>query len=212
MINLINLSADSTINVEFFINKWILLGLATLIIIYILNNIKYNFKSKRKYFEIEGAEIGSRESKIKIKPNYEDAQIAYKLWAELSTRKIGLPIDFENDVIDEIYNSWYEFFKITRELVKNIPVNKIRKNESTQKLVYIAIDVLNVGIRPHLTLWQARFRKWYHAELLKEENCSLSPQEIQKRFPDFERLVADMKSVNQKLIKYRDVLEDLALE
>ncbi len=212
MTNFLNITADSTVNVEIFINKWLLLALLILLAIFLLWNMNILTFSTRKFYEIEGAEIGSRETKIKIKPNYEDAQIAYKLWAELSTRKIGLPIDFENDVIEEIYSSWYEFFKITRELIKNIPVNKIRKNESTQKLVYIAIDVLNEGIRPHLTLWQARFRRWYQLELSKSENSGLTPQELQKKFPQYDKLIADMNKVNKKLIKYREVLHNLAFE
>lgn len=70
--------------------------------------------------------------KVKIAPNYQDMQIAYKLWIELSTRKIGLKIDLNNDVIIEIYNSWFEFFKITRELIKEIPISKIQNNDNTK--------------------------------------------------------------------------------
>ena len=54
-----------------------------------------------------------------------DQEIAYKIWVELSTRKIGIPFEKEYDIIIEIYDSWYEFFKITRDLLKEIPVNKI---------------------------------------------------------------------------------------
>ena len=131
------------------------------------------FKSifkKFKTYEIDEAEIGIGGEKVKIKPNYQDMQIAYRLWVELSTRKIGLAIDLDNDVVNEIYDSWYEFFKLTRELIKEIPVSKIRKDESTKELVRIAIEVLNEGIRPHLTKWQARFRKWYKIEIQREEN------------------------------------------
>jgi len=110
-----------------------------------------SFWRKVKAYEIDEAVIGIGDQKVKIKPNYQDMQIAYKLWVELSTRKIGLEIDLENDVIKEIYKSWYEFFKLTRELIKEIPVSKIRKDESTKELVRIAIEVLNEGLRPHLT-------------------------------------------------------------
>ncbi len=88
-----------------------------------------------------------------------------------------MKIDLDNDVIDEIYDSWYEFFGLTRELIKSIPVSRVRKDESTKELVSIAIEVLNKGIRTHLTKWQARFRKWYKMEIEKEENKKLSCQE-----------------------------------
>jgi hypothetical protein len=110
--------------------------------------------------EINEASLGIGSNKITIKPNQEDMQIAYKLWVEVSTRKIGLEIDLEHDVIKEIYDSWHEFFNITRELTKSIPISKIRKNVSTRQLVYVSIDLLNNGIRPHLTKWQARFRSF----------------------------------------------------
>jgi hypothetical protein len=170
-----------------------------------------SFWRKVKAYEIDEAVIGIGDQKVKIKPNYQDMQIAYKLWVELSTRKIGLEIDLENDVIKEIYNSWYEFFKLTRELIKDIPVSKIRKDESTKELVRIAIEVLNEGLRPHLTKWQARFRKWYNTEIEREENKNLSPQEIQKKYPEYENLTKEMIEVNHKLIEYRKILRQLAI-
>jgi hypothetical protein len=172
------------------------------------------FKSFRrgvKTYEIDEAEIGIGNQKVKIKPNYQDMQIAYKLWVEISTRKIGLKIDLDNDIITEIYNSWYEFFKLTRELIKDIPVSKIRKDESTKELVRIAIEVLNEGMRPHLTKWQARYRKWYNEEIEKNENNSLSPQEIQKKYPEYENLIKEMIEINQKLIEYRNKLRQIAI-
>lgn len=68
-------------------------------------------------WEIDEAEIGIGSGKLKLKPNNIDRQIAYSIWVELSTRKIGLQIDPEDDVIAEIYDSWYAFFSVTRELI-----------------------------------------------------------------------------------------------
>lgn len=170
-----------------------------------------SFRRKIKTYEIDEAEIGIGNQKVKIKPNYQDMQIAYKLWVELSTRKLGLEIDLDNDVIKEIYDSWYEFFKLTRELIKNIPVSKIRKDESTKELIRIAIEVLNEGLRPHLTKWQAKFRKWYNTEIEGAENRDLSPQEVQKKYADYEKLVKEIIDVNHKLIEYRKILRELAI-
>jgi len=170
-----------------------------------------NLKRVSKTYEIAEADIGIGNQRIKIKPNYQDMQIAYKLWVELSTRKIGLKIDFDNDVIYEIYNSWYEFFGITRDLIKDIPISKIRKDESTKNIVRIAIEVLNEGIRPHLTKWQAKYRKWFELVVKKEDNNKLSPQDIQKNYPKYKELTKEMGEVNQKLIKYREILSKLAM-
>ena len=161
-------------------------------------------------FEIDEAEIGIGSHKMKIRPNYDDVQIAYKIWVELSTRKIGVLIDFNSDVIEEIYNSWYEFFKLTRELIKDIPVRKIRNYESTKQLVNLAIEVLNLGIRPHLTSWQAKFRKWYKIQSEDHDNQNLSPQDLQKRFPEYDKLAEDLQKVNQMLIRYKDYMRKIA--
>lgn len=208
--DLIRIFFDSNWDIQASLNKWVIVAVV-LCSLLLLVYMRYSKRIFWKSFEIDEAEIGIGNQKIKIKPNYEDIQIAYKLWVELSTRKIGLPIDFDNDVIVEVYDSWYEFFKLTRELIKDIPASKLRKNKSTRRLVRTAIDVLNEGLRPHLTLWQARFRRWYQAELQKHENKESSPQDLQRLYPNYDQLTANMKDINEKLIKYRETLRLIAM-
>src|SRR5207253_9652014 len=104
------------------------------------------------------------------------------------------------------------FFKVTRELIKAIPANKIRSSESTKRLVNVAVAVLNDALRPHLTTWQGRYRRWYEREQAKEGFIDMEPQELQKRFPRYEELSQDLLKVNARLIKYREVLHAIALE
>ena len=167
-----------------------------------------------KNFEIDQADFGIGDQKFTFKPNLTDKQVAYAIWVELSTRKIGLPIDFDDDVIAEIYDSWHGFFTVTRDLVKGIPAQKFRR-DSTQKIIGLSIEVLNEGLRPHLTKWQARFRHWYERELRRYDDGSmeevLDPQGIQERFPKFAELKADMDRVNKSLMKYRQQMRNLVL-
>src|SRR5205823_5879710 len=95
--------------------------------------------------------------KVKIKPNHETVQIAHRAWVELATRKAGLPFEPEDDVIVEIYNSWYQLFGEMRSLAKQVPAYKIRSDESTREAINLIVSALNRGLRPHLTRWQARF-------------------------------------------------------
>ena len=166
-------------------------------------------------FELDQAEIGFGDSKISFRPNMADRQVAYAIWVELSTRKIGLEIDLEDDVVAEIYDSWYNFFAVTRELVKGIPVSKIRR-DSTQAIIELSIKVLNEGLRPHLTRWQARYRQWYEYQLRRQESLAsekvLDPQEIQKNFPQYQELSTDLLRVNQALIRYREKMRELVLK
>lgn len=163
-------------------------------------------------FEIDEAELGFGDQKFKLKPNYTDRQVAYAIWVELSTRKIGLEIDFENDVIAEIYDSWYNYFSVTRELIKGISVSQVQ-NTSTRAIINLSVDVLNKGLRPHLTRWQARFRRWYERELSRYERSpddnAIDLQEIQKSFPEYEALKTDMERVNKQLIAYRQKMHML---
>ena len=168
-----------------------------------------------KYFEIDQAEIGIGKSKFSFRPNLTDRQVAYAIWVELSTRKIGLPIDLKHDVITEVYDSWYNFFSVTRNLIKSVPVAQI-KRKGTQAIIRLSIEVLNEGLRPHLTEWQARFRAWYERELKRYEEAKgkevLDPQQIQEQFPKFDELQIDLQRVNKALIRYRAKMRELVMK
>jgi len=163
-------------------------------------------KHKLVDWELDGAEMGLGDHKLSFKPNNTDRQIAYSIWVELSTRKIGLPIDAEDDVISEVYDSWYAFFSVTREMIKDIPVSKVR-GKSTSQIIDLSVEVLNEGLRPHLTKWQARFRHWYERQM--DNKSDASPQEVQKDFPAYDELVADLLEVNKRLMIYRLKMNEL---
>ena len=195
-------------------SAWLLAGAAILAVLIVLWNWwfgGFTFKT----FEIDQAEIGVGNSKFRFKPNLTDRQVAYAIWVELSTRKIGLPIDFDHDVIVEVYDSWFSFFSVTRDLLKGVPENQV-KRDGTQAIIKLSIEVLNEGLRPHLTHWQARFRRWYERELAKhdesEDGIVLDPQEIQVKFPRYGELKADMIRVNESLIRYRRKMYELVLK
>ncbi|EJL6684026.1 hypothetical protein V9J80_003579 [Vibrio cholerae] len=197
---LLNFTIDDDFNINFSLDgDWVI---CALIIVILFIVYKVFISEKFNSFEIDEAEIGVGDQKLKLRPNIIDMQIAYKVWVELSTRKIGLPIDNENDVIIEVYNSWYSFFSVARELIKDVPVSKFRRKD-TEKIINLSIEVLNNGVRPHLTKWQAKYRRWYDKVSVLPENDSKTPQEIQKDYPYYDELISDLMRVNQNLIKYR---------
>jgi hypothetical protein len=200
--NLIELTLDDSLNFEFRADCLVVGGLGVLITAILLSRLFGVPRRFWKTFEINEAEFGIGDQKIKVSPNVTDQQIVYKIWVELSTRKIGIPIDTANDVISEIYDSWFNFFSVTRELIKDVPVQKFRRKD-TEQIVLLSIEVLNQGIHPHLTQWQARFRRWYENQLILDVNTDVHPQDIQKKFPQFAELERDLLDVNQRLINYR---------
>lgn len=146
--------------------------------------------------------------KVRIRPSHEDVRIAHMAWVELVTRKAGLPFDEEHDVIAEIYDSWYVLFKEMRGLAREIPAEKLRNSQDTQELVRLLVDALNLGLRPHLTKWQAKFRHWYKSAL--ERNDGKSPQEVQRQYPLYQELVDDLKNVNAQIVEYAAVIKEIA--
>lgn len=206
--NLVALTLDDSLNFQFHANSIVVGGLTIFFAALIISRL---FGFPRRFwrtFEINEAEFGFGDQKIKLSPNVTDQQIAYKIWVELSTRKIGIPIDTANDVISEIYDSWFNFFSVTRELIKDVPVQKFRRKD-TEQIVRLSIEVLNQGIRPHLTQWQARFRRWYENQLKQDANADFHPQDIQKKYPQFAELERDLLDVNQRLINYRQKMYEI---
>lgn len=161
-------------------------------------------------FELDEAEFGIGEQKIKFRPNYADRQLAYAIWVELSTRKVGLEIDLKEDVVVQVYDSWHDFFSTVRELIKGIPVSRMSR-DSTQKVVHLSIELLNEGLRPHLTRWQARFRRWYEQQLAKPAMDDFAPQDIQQKYEHFGELETDLLVLNKKLMAYRRKMYELVL-
>ena len=132
--------------------------------------------------------------------------VRIELWVELNTRKIGLEFDQENDVIVEVYDSWYEYFRVARELIKDLPIEKI---ECASELIELATKVLNQGLRPHLTKWQARYRKWYESSV-EESDAKLSPQDIQKQYPYYDELLSDLIETSKRMIAYKELMYQIA--
>jgi len=149
-------------------------------------------------------------AEVQIQPNHETVRIAFQAWVEIRTRKVGLPFDQEHDVIADVYDSWYRLFGVLRDLTKSIPAHRMRECEDTCKLVGIMLRVLNEGLRPHLTRWQARFRQWYEAEKKATGSERRSPQDIQRGFPQYAELVADLKRVNAGFLEFAASLARLA--
>ncbi len=188
--------------------NWLLVAIiifVVCILVYFIRN--FNFKKSRGHIFVDEVDLGIGTNSIKLKYNNIDQEIAYKIWVELNTRKIGLKFDEENDVIIEVYNSWYVSFGEIRDLIKELPGGQIEKNSN---LVRLVLEVLNEGMRPYLTKWQARFRKWYNEATGNEEYKNLSPQELQKKYPQYNEMVSDIKKANEHMVVLQKKMGEIA--
>lgn len=184
--------------------NWITIVVLLLLILLVSWVIKWIYKKAiLKTVKIEEATIGIGNSTVTIKYDGCIKEIAYKIWIELTTRKIGIKFNERYDVISEVYDSWYEAFKVIRTLLADIPANRI---DDAKGLIDLTTKVLNNGLRPHLTAWQAKYRAWYNSALT---DATVAPQEIQREYPEYQLLVDDLKKTNDIMIKYADELKRL---
>jgi hypothetical protein len=205
--DLLHIRLTETCGIE--VTLGIVLLAAVLVLFGVYWAVRFIVFKRRLRFDVVEAElklggIGS----VKIRPSHEDVQIAHRAWVELVTRKAALPFDEENDVIVEVYDSWYQLFGRIRDLIKEVPARKLRSSPDTRELVRVMVDALNKGLRPHLTTWQARFRRWYEPQLTDQRG--VPPQTLQRQFPEYEILVKDLKVVNQQIVEYADLLRRIS--
>ena len=200
--SLFSLEISNDLGFSFTLSLWIALLIAVAIGLFWLVRYVWHLRHAA-WGEIEFSACGV---KSKFYPDYTEKQIAYEIWVELSTRKIGLPIDLEDDVIIEVYDSWYRFFSISRELIRKIPAQKLN-SKGTKFIVDVSLKILNQQLRMHLTKWQARYRKWHETQDLTNPR---DPQDVQKDFPQYEHLTANMLMVNKSLIECRKEMYRLA--
>lgn len=200
--DLFNLYFDENFNLILQISIWFIAFLiGTLLLYFIVIRKVYRYSLVK--LDIKLGNVGSAE----FRPNKTDLQIAHKIWTELITRKAAIPIDKENDVVEEIYDSWYALFQKVREFISDIPAELIHKNKSTKEIVRIATQTLNEGLRPHLTMWQARFRTWSSSK--KDKMMDMTPQEFQKEYPQYKDLIDDLIHVNRQLMQYARELKKI---
>lgn len=192
------------------INLWLFLLIAIVFLIayYIIRYFRNNSSIEKNIQPIKlKYTLGGVEMEYEIVRNYQNIEIAHKIYIELITRKAAIELEESKDVIVEVYNSWYSLFQITRNELKSFSGQLLKDNNTSNQLVKLLTDILNKGLRPHLTEYQAKFRKWYSEKL--EENKSLSPQQIQAQYEEIEPLMKSMKEVNRTLIEYSAQLKKI---
>ncbi|MEY8420912.1 hypothetical protein AALA83_16775 [Oscillospiraceae bacterium 44-5] len=181
--------------------NWVLIVLIVAVLFFVARIVR-----KRSNIQIDQITLGIGDSTVSFSYDIRDREIAYKLWIEMNTRKIGNTF-VNDDVIVEVYNSWYSFFQIARDLLKDVPVRKVKKAST---LIDTTTDILNKGLRPHLTKWQARFRRWFSSEIEKSENQGKTPQEIQQSYPHYAEMIEELRKTNEKMLAYKSLLQKIA--
>lgn len=183
---------------RFEISSWVLFGLVAflLLIRFLLPVLHQRVSWRVNTADLSLLGLGN----IKVERNEATRYIANRVYLELMTRKAALLYDEEHDTLLQVYDSLYQAFANIREELKSVPGQYLQQHRGTAELIKITLCILNDGLRPHLTRYQARFRAWYALQLEDERNQGRSPQEIQREFPEYEALVIDLRKANQSLM------------
>lgn len=189
-------------------SDWLFISIIVAITILVFV-VRHYYSRKFRWQSMEVEISGTPKMTFKVERNFENLYIANRIYIELTTRKAAIPIDENNDNIEEIYDSWYKLFGIIRDEIKTVPGKYLKEHDPTKALIGLTRKILNDGLRPHLTEHQAKFRSWLEKAKKDTNNVNLSPQELQKLYPDFANLVTSMKAVNVILAKYADELDKL---
>jgi len=181
---------------------WIAVGAAVVAVPwFVLSRQRYTITSLTVAIPFN---IGS----IALEPSYKERQMAWRLYVQLRTRKAALPFDDKHDVIVEVYDSIYELFALIRSTLEEIPVRQV---ERSPKLADALLRVQSDGLRPHLTRWQAAFRRWWALADRDPENADKTPQEVQRLYPRYKELVEDLQTTNTHLSMLADELYLIAV-
>ena len=82
---------------------------------------------------------------------------AWSLYVELSTRISTVPLDEGTGILREALTSLYNMFNITRKILRDAGPDIAQGPNS---LGAIAIDVLNIGLRPLLVKWHPMMKDY----------------------------------------------------
>lgn len=184
--------------------------LVVLTICFLIVNVffPYAFKTiKRKQLKVKDIKFSFSSVDVSFEVDTTTQRLAYMLWIEIVTRKIGLPYEEDKDVIVEVYNSWYESFKLIRSMLKEVDPSQL---ENAKVLIDLTMKILNKGMRPHLTTWQAKFRAWYAKE--KDKHKDMTPQEIQRMYPEYDALIKDLRKANEDMMKFAELVKEIAFK
>ena len=185
----------------------VLAGLFFLLIIVflIVKKCKKTNGEKRNDYVLDGIDF-SLSPNCHFSLDNSDRQILYKVWVDITTRTLGVKIDFEKDNIKAVNDSYHSCFVSTRELLKEIPIHKLEDNKD---IVNLLTYFLNNLLRPYLTKWGIAYAEWYESVKQKSESNnrnsvlkSKSFIELQKSFPSYKELKNDLEELNNKIIDF----------
>lgn len=128
-----------------------------------------------------------------------DRRIAWKIYNHLQSRLLAVEFNESYDSIYLTNRSLFEAFKIIREEISNIPLEKLNRERGDATAKFY-LEILNRGIRPYLSKWHDPISRWI-AECEKNDPSKTYVQ-MESKFLQRKELLTDLAQMNERMKGY----------
>lgn len=135
-------------------------------------------------------------------PNTAERTAAWELYIEVITRVAVVPLDANDGLLREALSSLHSLFASTREILRRHgPAVAEPKRDGQYNLGYLAVALLNFGVRPLLTRWHPALEDWEAAR-----PASISRLEHERSWKLRTELQDELAATRRVLAQYSAVL------
>jgi hypothetical protein len=135
-------------------------------------------------------------------PNDAERRAAWELYVELVTRVSVVPLRAEEGLLREALSSLYSLFATTREVLRRHGPEVAEPKRSGQyNFGYLAVAMLNFGVRPLLASWHPSLEDWE-----TRRPADRSRRDHEQLWPQGDELREALKETRRILTVYADLL------
>ncbi|MFI8233466.1 hypothetical protein ACIGDI_32035 [Streptomyces sp. NPDC085900] len=135
-------------------------------------------------------------------PNDVERRAAWELYVELVTRVSVVPLRAEEGLLREAMDSLYSLFATTRDVLRRHgPEVAEPKRNGQYNFGYLAVAMLNFGIRPLLASWHPALENWE-----SQRPDDRSRRDHERSWPEADDLRAALQDTRRILAAYADLL------
>ena len=127
---------------------------------------------------------------------------AWSLYVELSTRISTVPLDAGTGILREALTSLYNMFNITRQILRDAGPDIA---QGANSLGAIAIEVLNIGLRPFLVKWHPMMKDYE-----EKKPAELTTVEHEHKWEYAVPFREELEEVRQQMVIYVEALAKIA--
>ncbi|MGK5531514.1 hypothetical protein [Streptomyces sp. URMC 129] len=135
-------------------------------------------------------------------PNDAERRAAWELYVELVTRVSVVPLKADEGLLREALTSMYSLFASTREILRRHgPAVAEPKKNGQYNFGYLAVAILNFGIRPLLARWHPALEDWENSR-----PADRSRRDHEQAWPQAPELRTALNTTRESLTAYADLL------